>query len=381
MEENKFKVVFENGKPKLDKDICLGIVCTEQEPENKDERYHFHLALEYFKNNFLLFNEKEITTVCSNPYALKRLGGNFDITALQVCVKNEQAFPVALPSWAGKKIKRDLLKKYLRLINEKNDVEQLNFFLEHFYDGVMEFIDENTNISKTLYEGISKHLLSKKPHQNLTAIKDILVKRDVSIFQYLEENYKDDFKKILSAKIGEEYKNKVTLNVAQYLLLNKEFESLSIISEIFSTHKDLLLEPINNKICLYNQKVSIFEYGLTHSKLIAFAPFSLDDNLNNEQTEQLVSAAFSLLQHRHEALDNGAHHLNHIPRFEEVLKHWYRPIIEQSNENHFQYYCKEVMKGNKNNSELKKEVETLILHRDLNNNLATNDTLTKRLKL
>jgi hypothetical protein len=381
MEQKKFKIEFENGKPKVDKGICLSIVCANREPEDKDEKYHFHLALEFFKNNLLSFSDQEISNVCANPYALKRLGGNFDITALQICVKNGQPFPIALPGWAGKKFKKDLLKKYITLINEKNDVQQLNFFLEHFHDNVMDFIDENTKISETLYEGLAKHLLEKKPHQNLTAIKNILVNRDISIFEYLDRKYPNDFKKLLSTSIFEANNNKVKLNVAQYLLVNKEFDSLNVIKKIFSPHKDLLLEPINNKVYLYNQKISIFEYGLTNSKLIAFAPFSLEDNLNDEQKEQVVAAAFSLLAHKYGGLNDGPYHLNYIAHFDTILQNWYSPIIEQSTNKQFSNYCKAALIGHQDNKELKKAIQTIILHRDLNTNLETNNNLTKKMKI
>lgn len=382
MENNNFKIDFENGKPKIDKAICLNIVCADREPETKDERYNFHLALDFFKNNFLEFNEPEVSSICSNPYALKRLGGHFDITALQICVKNNQAFPVALPSWKDKKIKRELLKKYLYIINEKNDSEQLKFFLEHFHDGVMEFIDENKNISTTLYEGIAKHLFDFTESKiNLTAIKNILVKRDVQIIEYLEEYYTHEFKNLLSMPIASEYDNKVTLNVAQYLLLNKEFESLNIINKTFSLHHDLLLEPINNKICLYNQKISLFDYGLANSKLIVFSPFSLDENLSDKEKEQLVAAAFSICQYKHDGFSNGTFASQHISHFEDILKYWYTSIIQNSTNEQLYYYAKEAKIGNEDNSELKKEIDTIVLHKELNSDLNTNSSLTKKMKI
>jgi hypothetical protein len=171
------------------------------------------------------------------------------------------------------------------------------------------------------------------------------------------------------------------MNVAQYLLINKEFESLNVVKNIFSAHKDLLLEPINNKIYLYDQKISIFEYGLTHGKLMAFSPFSLDDNLNDEQKEQVVATAFSLLLYKHNALDHGLYHLNHISHFDTVLKSWYSSIITESTDKQLTNYCKEALIGHKDNNELKKEVDTIMLHRELNNDLKANAASTKKMKL
>lgn len=382
MENNQLKIVFENGKPKVDKEICLGIVCTNKEPEGKEERYQFHLALDFFKTNFIDFTQQEINKVCANPYAVKRLGGNFDITVLQLCVKKGEPLPIALPSWSEKKIKRTLLYSYVDMINEKGDTEQLKFFLEHFHDAMMDFIEQSENISPTLYEGIAKKIFDKKGQKlDFTSIVDILVNKDISILQYLDKNSPNEFRNLLSTKLLDHHNNKATVNMAQYLLLNKDYNSLNEVVDTFSKHKELLLEPVIVKLCLYENATPFFEYGLMEKKFMAFAPFNLNDNLDLEQKEQMVSAAFSLLQYKYESFNPNNYVINHIQQFNEVLIHWYPSKIESATNEQVHRYSENALKDSEDNLEFKKEIESIILHRELNNDLNQNNTTVRKIKI
>jgi hypothetical protein len=375
MENNQFKIVFENGKPKVDKEICLGIVCADLEPESKEERYQFHLALEYFKTNFIDFTQQEINKVCANPYAVKRLGGNFDITVLQLCVKKGVPLPVALPSWAGKKIKRTLLHNYVEMINANGDTDQLKFFLEHFHDAMMDFIDQSANISPTLYEGIAKKIFDKEDNKlDFTSTLDILVNKDISIMNYLAKNNPDEFKELLSVKLNEHLNNTATVNLAQYLLFNKQYNSLNEVLNIFSEHKELLLEPVNVKLCLYEKKTPFFEYALKEEKFMAFAPFSLNDNLDAEQKEQMTAAAFTLILYKHDMV-------HYVRDFKVILSQWHYPIINASTDEQVNRYSASALKGNDDNLEFKKEIDSILLHRELNNGLHQNNTTVRKIKI
>jgi hypothetical protein len=374
--DNKFQIVFENDEAKIDKKICLGILCANREPEDKDERFHFHLALNFFKNNFSSFDEKEIKEVCSNEYSAKRLGGNFDLTVLEICVKKGEPLPIVLPSWKDKKIKNKVLKSYITLVHEKGDVEQLAFFLEHFHNPMMDFIEENkNNISASLYEAISSKVFNQKiQKENLEPLIDILVNRDFSILHYLEKNHTENFKELIKTPLNDSNKN-VTVNLGQYILLNRKYNSLGSVNKIFANHKDVLLEPINIRVCLYDKKISIFDYGLTNSKFMAFAPFSLNDELNEEYKEQITAAAFYLFQNK-----NDPSLLATITGFKNIWQNWYPSIMENATDEQFFSYSKKIIEGT-NNHAFKKELESITLHRKLHNDLSINQVQNKKLKI
>jgi hypothetical protein len=439
--DNEFPSAFETALSAFNKEECLAIASSDSDFTSKEDLNKLHLAVIYLRENINSFDENEIKVVFSNTHFLKNIGDKFGRSILNRCIQSGISSPVIFKDWQSKKINKNLISSYLKIINDEENIEQLKFFTKFHTKAVEEFIREDKNVCDSL----SEIFLDKEPtyifgfnwseekvcnwlnnHKDIlpnlalsvlnatfrsnikltSKIEKILLnsvakkfldfsldgeevnfKGNVlmntyfqnSFFKKIEENYPNEYRKVLSLKVSNNEHPFTNVNLAQYTLLKRSFSSLNEVQEFFAFQKDILLEPIKLPLHLYDREVSIFEYGLEKSNFSAFAPFSLTDNLTSAHNEQIVAAAFCLLQCQHgifynEYIDNQSVEYN------KVLASWHSPIIQQATNEQIYSYSEKII-SNTNNEDIKKELEQLKLYRDLNNDLSNNGSLTKKHKL
>lgn len=352
----------------MTKQKCLDIFNSSNKPILNDDKYQFHLALTYFKENLMDFDAKELKIILSNDYVNTHKGKKFDIEVMEKCIEKKKSFPITLHNskWQQGTIAKDTLHAYLDIIHAENNEEQLKFFCIHRTRDIGEYIQEkgykNVKVSPLLeelylkanpqyilqvnwpeekscawldkynavaptlfpmlylyenklgdkfktkiYESVIEQLFD--PNYGTLSNKRIIISNDNPNFlNYLEKNYSNELRDFLSTKINEPFEIETTLNIAQELIcsINLEHGNASkTLYNIICKNKDLLLEPIIVESRLYEKEISIFERGLENTTFLVCAPFSLNDSsIEPEHRKQILATAFCLLQAKHEVFNN-----------------------------------------------------------------------------
>jgi len=374
----------------LDKQLCLEVAATIKKSETPEDAGNIHRSLLYLKNNLDAFTDEEIAEALKNQYFLKRSGGDFGVNIMQRCVDHGKSFPLILPSWAEISKKKTLIKNYIEIIHNENNKEQLEFFFDKLNNETVQFINENNSQSAYFYlyeKVIEKTLNSFREYQKDTSIapnvskivKNIFMMESPSLILYFKDKYPKEYTEVLSTPVID---NTESLNFAQYILLNRHYPSLHSIHDIFSSHKELLTKPMKTKIKVYEKEISIFEYGLVNSNFYPFMPFTLNDSLDEENKEQIVAGAFFLLQHKYKTSNQASLNSLKLVGYENVFNLWYPKIIEQATDEQLNIYTERIIKGNENNEEFVREINSLKLKAELNRDLSENNAGTKpRIKL
>jgi hypothetical protein len=428
------------------KEECIGIFNAISKPQTNDAKYRCHLALSYFRENILSFEAQELKNILSNDYVKTHQGKKFDIEVMSQCIKNGKSLPIILPNWATSSIPKPTLEGYLNIIHDENNAEQLKFFCNNHSGEVAGFIhlkekisdllaelhlkidpvyiyhmkwteeksvawlDKNEyliprlfdylhayeskmgdNFTKRIYEYTAEKLFT--PNKNLADLRfvnSVLNNDNTNFLKYLQKNHSNDLKDLLSLEIEHLNRSDIKLNLAQYLIdtsISIESyakKSAKILLDIIIENKDLLLEPIKLQTRLYEREITLFEHGLNNSSFLMFSPFNLNDVVEDKHKEQILAAAFCLLQAKHDAFDfndDDEYSDSSIANYSQ-LKKWYPQIIEQATPEQVSRFCDRAMKGNENNTNLVKELKALKLKTELNHDLKNNNsTSTARMKI
>lgn len=444
--DNEFPSVFDTALSAFTKAECLALASSDSKFESKAELNNLDLALTYFKENIDSFDRNELKLVFSNNYFLNNMGRKFVQGIMNRFIQFGFSSPVIFKDWESKKIDKNLIKSYLKIINDEENIEQLKFFTKFHIRTVEEFIREDKNVCDSL----SEIFLNKEPscifqfnwtedkvcdwlnnHKDLLPnlalrvldtklikyfkftpnIENILLDSvaqkflnhslnsdeisfklnvltntyfNTSFFKELEKNHPNEYREILSIKVSNGEHPLTKINIAQFTILRRDFSSLNEVQNFFAFQKDVLLEPVKLPLYLYDREVSIFEYGLENSNFMPFAPFSLNEHLTLAQNEQIVAAAFCLLQCKHGLFYNDLID-NQSARYNKVLSSWHDPIIQQATNEQIYHYSEKILKDNElratDHTDIKKELEQIKLYRELTTDLSNNGNITKKPKV
>lgn len=419
----------------FDNEKCIQIFANNNQP-TKESKLNFHLALSYFKANVVSFTKEELRIIFSSNYVKKNIGKKFDSEIMNQCIDHNKNFPL-YSIWEVSSFSREKIEAYIEIIHNEGNQEQLKFFcetktseigdyitkkgkvsplLEELYitvnpafiyqinwseEKACAWLDENKNLIPTLFNSFylyQNNFSPKFENKIYEVIKDELLSSDLALSQYkinilqhnrsklveyLHKNHSSDLKDILAQPFIETYPLKTELNIAQQLissiLIDEQYSDINKLYEIICENKDLLLKPIKVEDRLYEKEISIFEYSLINTKFLGFIPFNLNSVTEPIHKEQIVAAAFCLLQVKHNAFELEED--EYIQNFK-TLQKWYPQIIEQATSEQVIRYADRALRGHEDNSKLSKELKTLKLKAELHQDLEDNNsTPTKKIKL
>jgi len=427
-------------KPPSTTKECLEIATTILKFENPVDKYKVYQAQHFFMNNIKSFSKEEFIQINKNNLFIRKYIGQYSYDILDFCISNEITYPIALHGWFDKNVSLKKQKEYLKLLNKENNQEQIMVFHEHlphiinhlffeletlsstFINIILQKDPENIfkikswndditcdwlknnrensreilhrslnnrvlndfpKSKKQLYENIIEEYINITPKirnsytKNNFHFSNTFSRYPIDYIQLLEENYPDLWEKQINLKISIIGKEKTTiLNGIQMILLNRE-DSLHNSVKIFSKYKELITNDVKTEVGFYDKTFSFFEYCLSTNNLKPFALFDLKDDLNNEEKEMLVAAAFMYFNGKNNPSPTDIYHSK--SNNNNILQNWYTAILKECSDEQFKKYSQKIQETLKDDSQLEKIYSAIELARTLEANSET--VISKRPKL
>lgn len=208
-------------------------------------------------------------------------------TLVEVMIQNDASYILQAKTWSHEKV-IDWIHvnkiKSLNIISKASPfvLSELPLVIQHaFYNNAIEHFTSPENIKS---QDIQK------------TERDFLINMPISYIQYLQNSHKDYLNRKLKKNIRIEInKNAYTMNMCQYILCEKKFQSIEGIEQTFSIYKELIRMPIQEQIGLYSHNILAFEYAVKNNKTSFFAPFDLNSNLEAKERDILLAVSFNCL--------------------------------------------------------------------------------------
>jgi hypothetical protein len=424
---NDIEQQIKNIKPISSSQECMEVATSIFHFDDPIGKYKVFQAQNFFMNNIFLFNKEEFTTILKNKLFTRKYVQKPAYDILQKCVDEGVIYPFVLNSWFDRQISYTLQKQYVEILDKYDNWEQLNIFNEKLPNMISNQFNNSVNPSNSLIKIIisdspkkvfkikswddakiadwiknnpekSKDIL----HHNLSDFKDGNLKfpksknqlyqniieehlnetnstrqnndkkqfnfpftfssYQLDYIEYVNNNYPELFNKQLHRKVVY-MDSEVEFNGLQSIILSRD-DSLHNLYKAFGNYKELLKEDITTHIGFYAKKTSFFEFCLKKENFKPFVFFNLDDNLNNDEKEMLVAAAFMYFQLKY---DDPA---SYKVETNKLLTQWYPNIMRQCSDEQFKAYKKKLKISP--SDKMSKELNSIELSRELKSSLDIN---------
>jgi hypothetical protein len=422
-----------NIPPVTDKKRCLEIATSIWNFENQTEKYTVFLAQDFFKKNIFSFSKEEFSTIINNKLFGRKYPGQTSYDILKKCGQDGILYPTPLHNWFDNGVSYQDQLRYLKVINDNNNKEQLEFFnkksdrliedcfekIDNPCDALIEivvskkpqnifkakswsdeqiaqWIKEHPESSRDIFNHVnsfSKNITnfpkSKKQlyfnivnnyisNENPTQKeKDLFISSLISYpldyIHYLEENHTNLFNKLITKKFSYSSSDNSVMNGIQSIILNRK-DSFNQTINTFGKYKDLVKEDVIEEVGMYTKKTSFFEFCLRKQSYRAMTLFDFDDNLKDEEKEVIVAG---ICMHIKDC-DQSSTSLKSAKN--EIVDDWYSKILIACSDELYSTYMKKLKKSDLRNPKIIKELEAVELSRVLDEK-PSDTTVTKRLKV
>lgn len=430
---NNIPQEFQDIKAPTSVQDCMEIATSIFHFKDPIEKYKVFQAQNFFMNNISLFNKEEFSTVLKNKLFTRKYIQKPAYDILQKCVDEEIIYPFVLNSWFDKHVSYNLQYKYVALLDEDNNEEQLRIFNEQLPHVIMHHFDKADYPSTALIRIIVPKLPTKifnikswddsqvaswiknNPekskeilHHNLQAFEKGTLpfpKSKIQLYQNIIEEHLNESKSTKEKKDKTQNNFHFSYTFSRYPLdyieyLNSDYPELinNYLTKKFA-HGEKGNSTINGlQSIIFNRDDSFhnLQKAFSQHKDLLKENIKVDIGFYTKETnffeyclahEILQPFVFfnlndDLKDDEKEILVAAAFmyfntkdkHSNYKLREQKILEHWYPNIMEQCSEEQFSKYVKKL---SLENNGLNKELEKIKLTRELN----LNPTVTKSKKL
>jgi len=284
---------------------------------------------------------------------------------VETVIRNEPEYILQIKSWSDERVTnwiKENKEKSIDIISKvsSSTLGELPLMVQHaLYDNLLlHFNKLKINAGND----------TKKLNDVTNSERNILVKYPITYINYLQQQYPEYLDKKFKQRVlithgSGEYR----MNVCQFILTDRKFNSLLEIEKTFPLYTDLIKEKMIEKIGLFSQEISPLEYALKQSKYALLFPFNVNEITEEKEREMFLSIAFGCLP-----VHVNAKQKNHTHAWYFDM---YPKVINDCTDEEFDKYYKLLKSG-----ALIKELNDFKLLRDLNK-MPTNDKKEKKIKI